>query len=115
FGLVFGTAADADTDVGGHADEADLVGLPVRDAVGLDVVLGLLQHRLVDAVADRDIRADAVLNVLENLAGARASPEAHHGATYPVRVDPPRLDHPDLVAPVVVHQQGATLLNALVA
>ena len=107
--------SDADAHVGRYADQRNFERLPIGDAVGFRVVLAGLEHGRVDAVPDADVAANAVHDILEHLLGSRAFSETHHGAANLVRTDLHRLDHADLIAGAVIHEQGATLFHAIQA
>jgi len=98
---------------GGH--EADFVGLPVGDAVGVFVVIRLHQYGLVNLVTNADVAANAVYNILKNLFGPSALTKAHYSAGHPVRAQMDRFDYSDVIFGVVVAQQGATTGEAACA
>ena len=86
-GLVLRAAANAHRGISRDADEADLVRLPIGDAVGVGVALGLDQGGGVDLVTNADVAADAVDHVAEHFFSPRAFTEAHYGAGNPVRAE----------------------------
>jgi len=68
----------------------------------------LNENGFVDHVAHGDVLTDAVFDVLEHFFCPRAFSEAHHGTTYPVGADLDGFNDADVIAGVVIHQQGAT-------
>ena len=69
----------------------------------------------MDPVTDTDVPADAVHDVLEHLFGSGALSKAHDRTANLVRADLHRFDHANLIAHVVIHEQGTTLLHAIKA
>ena len=98
-------AADADGGVSWHRDQRHLEGLPVGDAEGFHTIPLFNQLRLVDHVADADVAADAVTDVLPHFLRACALPKAHDGTGNPVRADLDGFDDANHVPGVVVDKQ----------
>jgi hypothetical protein len=66
----------------------------------------------MNQVADTDMTADSVLNVLEYFLGACASPETNDSTTYPVGSNLYILDNSDMICHVVINQQRRAIRHA---
>ncbi|MNS92676.1 hypothetical protein D3C72_1268190 [compost metagenome] len=110
----FRAAADAHAGVERHGNQRDFVGLPAGDAVHVHVAVArFLQLHIQDAIADRNVFADAVFHVLPDFICARAVAEANDSAAHAISADGHGLDDAHLVVPVVVHQNRAAVAQAV--
>ena len=100
--------------VGRNCDNGNFERLPIRDAIGIHSALGVggFQHQAVDAIADGDFRADAVLDVLKDFLGLFGPRKANGSNSLPPR-NGSGLNYTDLIARIMLKKERRRIVEAI--